>query len=430
MPEMYASTGNRVGKTELAGIILSLVGAILLRPSIANPAEWPVLNASITQDQANLAWGFCERLCYQPRFQHWVDDIVMSPFPTIRFAHGGELTARSTQYDCKYIEGHKFRWINFDEIALGSQESLDVLRMRVADVGGTVVGTGTPRGKNWYYRNCWRPARKEIELAKAESRPARAYTMTATSYDNPHISHKYLRDMESKMSSQQVAQKIYGEFTDDEAKVFSADAIDGVTNPDLNIDYEAIRKLVKGQPISEIERKRAAFLLAGGYWVNAWDLAKQQDWTVCTVLRVDVQPWQLLYFDRYQRVPWPQVEADIKHVADVTGSQAVIYDATGMDTTGDHLDIEEWRVEKFVFTAARKSDMIANLQRCIEHKLLQIPYIPDLDEELHDYEHNDKALVQDCVMSLGMACWAATEAQTAIGPQPAAVAVGSVRSDL
>ncbi len=64
--------------------------------------------------------------------------------------------------------------------------------------------------------------------------------------------------------------------------------------------------------------------------------------------------------------------------------------------------------------------------RCFEHRLVQIPYIEQLDEELHDYEFEDKALVQDCVMSLAMALRQAVSAVERCGPQPPAHAVGSV----
>ena len=425
---MYVSTGNRFGKTELAGVILMIVSAFIVPERIPNPADFPVLNASITQDQANIAWRFCERLAESRRFEHWVDDVVTSPFPTIRLAHGGEIWARSTQHDCKYVEGHKFRLINFDEIALGTKESLDVLRMRVADIDGTVMGTGTPRGKNWYYRDAWRKAENEIAAARAEERRARAFLMTGASYDNPHISHSYLREMESTMSERQVAQKIRGEFTDDAAKPFSSDAVDGCLNPDLNFDYDAVCAYVRGAPMRARQRKRAEFLTSTGYWVCAWDLAKAVDWTVCCALRMDTKPWQLLYFDRYQRRPWPNVESDIKHVADALGSRAVYYDATGMDQTGDHLDIEPWRIHKFMFTAARKTDMINNAVRAMEHQEVEIPYIEPLIEELNDYEWQDKALVQDCVMSFGMSLWGAMENAARVGPQPEAEVGDSLRA--
>jgi len=303
---MFASTGNRVGKTEMIAAALMYITSFVI-PQQAHPSEYPVLNASITQDQANIGWRICERFAMRPRFEHWVDDIITSPFPTIKLAHGGQLWARSTQYDCKYIEGHKFRVINFDEIALGTEESLAVLKMRVADVGGFVSGTGTPRGKNWYYRTEWRPAEREIELAAAEGRTPTVELMRASSYDNPYISHEYIREMEITMSKDAVAQKIYGEFVDDAAKLFKDEAIEGIRNPDLNDDMGRVIAYVDGAPQNDIDRVKAERELAG-YWINAWDLAYSQDWCVGMGIRVDCKPWRLLYFTRFQRIPWPEVE--------------------------------------------------------------------------------------------------------------------------
>jgi hypothetical protein len=43
----------------------------------------------------------------------------------------------------------------------------------------------------------------------------------------------------------------------------------------------------------------------------------------------------------------------------------------------------------------------------MEKKLFQMPYIKQLQDELYNYEWDDKQLETDCVMSLGLACWEA-----------------------
>ena len=322
--EMFMSTGNRIGKSEVAGMALLLTA--MLNPS----DEFPVLNTSITMDQAKIVWNFCERKCYSENFEHWIDDIVMSPFPTIKLRTGTEIWARSTQYDCKHIEGHKFRYVNFDEIALGTAESLAVLKMRVADCDGSIAGTGTPRGQNWYYRDCWRRANRHIEECVRTGERPYAYTIKGSSYDNPHISHAYLDRLKATLTQRQIAQKIYGDFTDDADKPLSAEAIEAATNPDLEVQYKLLCEYVAGGPMPESRLAKARALAETGYWVLGWDLAKHQDWTVCTAMRIDTDPWTILYFDRYQKRPWPEVERHIKAVGERFPHSETIIDASGV----------------------------------------------------------------------------------------------------
>jgi len=214
---MFLSTGNRFGKSEVAAVALLLFAAL-------NPSdEFPVLNASITMDQAQIVWKTAERFALRGNLEHWIDDVLQSPFPTIKFKHGTELWARSTQYDCKHIEGHKFAAVNADEIALMSVESVEVLRMRLIDRSGPLWGTGTPHGKNRYYREVWRPAERRRD----------SFTLTGSTYDNPHIPPEAIERTKATLSERAIAQKIYGEFQDDEGKPFSDDAIGACTNADL-----------------------------------------------------------------------------------------------------------------------------------------------------------------------------------------------------
>ncbi len=389
--ELYMSTGNRFGKSEVAGVVLLLVA--MLNPS----RDFHVLNASITMDQAEIVWRFCERMATEsPNFEHWVDDVVHSPFPTIKLRHGTEIWARSTQNHCKYIEGHKFRCANFDEIADGTPESLEVLKMRVVDCDGFVMGTGTPHGKNWYYRECWKAGQQEQRLARTEKRKPDIFLLAGTSYDNPHVSHDALSKL--RYTDRQRQRRIEGLFLDDDDSPFPVDQVDAMINPDLNPQLEATAGAVNngGGAIQ-------------GSWVVGWDLAKAQDYTVGVGLRTDTRPWQLGYFERFRREPWPKVETRMKVVQDRLDADT-IFDATGVGSvTQDHLDIPLWRTEPFVFTAKTKGELITNLQYCIEKGKVQVPHIEQLRNELYDYQIKDDGLETDCVMALALACWKAND---------------------
>lgn len=385
------TTGARFGKSEVAAIALLIIAML-------NPGEKSVAaNTSITQDQAEIVWGKCEEFVLEsPHFIHWASDIVRNPFPKITLSHGAEIWARSTQYDCKYLRGHSFVALNYDEIAYGSLNDLEVLRMRLADKGGKFTGTTTPRGKNWYWRECWRPGQAEQKNARAEKRKPSIYLLTGRSYDNPWINREYVDTV--RLTERQRQQEVDGLFLDTEDAPFKADTIEAVTNADLN-------DKLKSTMASKDKRN--------GRFVSAWDLAKKADWTVGGVFDVSRKPWELVWFDRFQKRPWPEIERAIKENQARFDSD-VILDTTGIgESTWDHLDVPTWRLNRFDFTNKSKTELITNLQYCIEKKMLTMPFIKQLQDELYNYEWDDKDITQDCVMMLGLLCWRANQEKPA-----------------
>ena len=394
--EKYMATGARFGKSEGTAMDLML-------ETMASPGEI-VCNTSITQDQSEIAWNTAVQWALgSRRFRHWVADVVYSPFPKLTLSHGGELWARSTQYKCKHLRGHKFKRINYDEIAYGNEEDEEVLKLRLADTGGTLSGTTTPKGKNWFYRNCFRPAMAEIRNAEAEKRRARCFVVTGTSYDNPHINHDYLDHV--NLTERQRQQEIGGIFLDNDDAPFKEAHIKACTNADLNDELK----------LTTAAYEEGTLRRPPGRYIAAYDIAKKADWTVGLVFRVDVRPWRLVYYERFQREPWPVVEERMRRCNEIFGGQFG-YDGTGVgDPVGDHLKIRLNRLEEFIFTPKFKTELIQNLVVCLEERKFVMPFIKQMQDELYGYEWDDKALVQDTVMSLAMAAWMMNDEKPAGG---------------
>jgi len=389
--EGYATTGARGGKSDMVAVLLAIFA--MLSPGQGNY----IVNTSITQDQAEVVFNKIEAFLYDsPRTQHWLaGDPVRSPFPTIRFAHGAEIWARSTQYKCKYLRGWSFRALAYDEIAHGHEDDMEVLRMRLADTGGKFIGATTPKRKNWYYRQCWRPAQDEIKTDLANKKTPRVVIGQWSSYDNPHINHEYLNN--ARLTDRQRQQEVDGMFLDDEGSPFTAAEIEAATNADLN---DKLNEIAKASKASEWKADE-------GRYIVGWDLAKKATWCVGTMLRVDCQPWELVWWERFQRKPWPEVERTINENQKQFHAMVVL-DATGVgDPTKDHLDVPFGYLREFIFTNKSKTELITNLQFCMEKKLFKMPFIKQLQDELYNYEWDDKGLENDCVMSLGLACWEA-----------------------
>ena len=66
---------------------------------------------------------------------------------------------------------------------------------------------------------------------------------------------------------------------------------------------------------------------------------------------------------------------------------------------------------QFAGSPAKKANLITNLQRLLGNKEINMPYIPQLREELRIYPKNmdDKGMETDSVIALSLAGYGATE---------------------
>lgn len=78
------------------------------------------------------------------------------PIPTFYFPNGWIIEVHSA-HDPDSLRGPTFDAIWYDEIALGTKESFDIVMPTLLASGGQFLGTTTPRGKqNWLYRAIWK----------------------------------------------------------------------------------------------------------------------------------------------------------------------------------------------------------------------------------------------------------------------------------
>jgi hypothetical protein len=77
------------------------------------------------------------------------------PIPTFFFPNGWIIEVHSA-HDPDSLRGPTFDAIWYDEVALGTKESFDIIMPTLLASGGQFLGTTTPRGKqNWLYRTIW-----------------------------------------------------------------------------------------------------------------------------------------------------------------------------------------------------------------------------------------------------------------------------------
>jgi len=379
-------TGNRWGKSLVQAIKILHRCIFKIRKLKYNTAlKYEAVNASITQDQANIVFDKATRLIKGKKgIELLIKDIKFTPFPHIIFGNGSVFWARSTQRRGEYLLGHDFDYFNFDEVAFEPHPDYvvnQVIQMRLADRAGILDYTSTPKGKNWFYRKCQ-------NLMK---NPETGYVQKGDSRENPFISGEYLQRKLKNLSSQKIAQNISGEFVDDPDQVILEKYISFATSASTGLS----------SPIQ------------GHRYCHGWDLARKRTFTVGITLDITNKPYQVVAFERFQR-EWKDVFVAIRRRKNEYGGEVLI-DSTGL---GDVVlsELQDIKAQGFNFGergGKAKSELIANLQQA--HALCNIayPYIDQkeengdiwtLQDELRNFYWDSN---QDCdaVMALALALW-------------------------
>jgi len=363
-------TGRRWGKSEVSAIQA-------LHFAVTHPRSRQGI-VSVTLDQARLSFDVALAICQrEPLLGSLIEKVKETPFPTLRFKTGAEITVRTAARDGIYLRGHRFSRCIVDEADYLSERLIDeVVRMTLADVGGQLVLISTPRARRGLvYR----------ELQRGLAGDPTIYAQTGPTFENPNVSHDYIRSLRDRMTASAWQREVEGVYADDDAAVFGWQHIQAA--------YESSTWALPEQP------------KPGRRYVQGVDLAKSEDWTVHTVLDATSRPYRLMHWERYQRMPWPAVAARIREVHQRYGCHQTLIDATGV---GDAV-LDEVRdvAQGFVFTRRSKLDLLTGLQVALEKRELVFPFVRELVDELQGYAWDDDKLQTDCVMSLALAVWAA-----------------------
>jgi len=281
-------------------------------------------------------------------------------------------------------------WLWVDEGAQIKEEAWDLaLRPALMDKKGKAIFTGTPKGKNWYFRLWTRGQDDEQTDYKSWNYP---------SQNNPYLDPKEIDEFARDMPKMAYQQEILGVFIDEVGQVF-----------------RSVRACVKGSLEEPQKNKR--------YYMGA-DLGKLQDFTVLSVLDSN---GHLCAFNRFSELDWVFQRKRIVNLAQRYNARLLI-DSSGIgEPVYDELRREQVRVEGYKFTSASKKDLVENLSIKIENQAVSYPEIPVLLSELGNFGYTigktglihygaPEGLYDDCVISLALACWQLkTKAQATVG---------------
>lgn len=363
-------TGRRWGKSEVAAVQA-------LWYALTHPRTRQGI-VSVTLDQARLSFDIVTMLAErEPLVRALVRDVRMTPFPTIRFKTGSEVTVRTTARDGIYLRGHKFHRVVVDEADYLPERIIDeVIRMTLADYGGQLVLISTPRARRGLvYR----------ELSRGLAGDERVYVQQGPTWENPNVDHDYIRALRDRMTEAAWLREVEGQYVDDDAAVFRWD--------DIRAAYEAATWELPEPP------------KAGRRYVQGVDLARDVDWTVHVVLDATKRPYRIVHYERYQRTPYPVVASRIRELHERYRCHETVIDATGVGAAV--LDEVRDVARGLTFTMRTKRDLIGALQLALEKRQLQFPFVRELVDELASYAWDDAKLVTDSVMALALALHAA-----------------------
>lgn len=254
----------------------------------------------------------------------------------------------------------------------------EAIRPTLADLLGDAFLFGTPKGRNFFW--------ELYRMGQDIGRPDWASWQLPTSV-NPRIAPSEIEDMRQMMPAQVFAAEILAEFTDSGGAVFRED------------DIAAAEDGATGERPPEKERR----------YLTAVDVGRRQDATVIWTIDYTDQPYQVVAFDRLERIPYPLIQQRIADRARAYPGKLMVESNGVGDPLIENLDVY---AEPFVTTAKSKVQAIQALALLLEQHRIKARWPEAARRELLAYQWDDRAISQDTVMALAIA---ATELVPAYG---------------
>jgi hypothetical protein len=449
----YAKEGalaasNRWGKTFINSVKLLHRAFYRIRPDdyrfdpvTGRIRDYKCVSVAMSLDQAMLSFNYAYGLATNSKmFRRFVVDQVGTPFPrmTIGVNHGKEseqwradIWARSTAKRAKYLLGHNFNYISWDEAAfdaaIGTGVLDEVIRMRLVDQAGDLDLISSPNGYNMF-QNIW-------SLGQDRTQPD-FYSLSGDIWQNrspktgkPNIDFADIKKKMKRMHPDWVEQNVWGRF----AKLMNIFPLESVMRcyegQDYNViprselmlpvkpNFVIVPKTVKGPGGEESEILVAVQSESRRRYVIGADLARKRDYTCIVVLQLPEQegePMRMVYFDMLQKVQWRDQFTKIKMLSDAFNGAKVVIDSTAQagdmaleQLQNDYFDQAPERVEGYQFSETTKTNLILQLQEAIQSRSVVFPYMQTLVDQLIYYQWDDKKLQTDAVMGFGLAIEAA-----------------------
>lgn len=281
-----------------------------------------------------------------------------------------------TGKDPESLEGEATAGNILDECSKMTEEVYASTRTTTTVTRGPIMAISTPRGKNWFYNRCM-AAKEEMEWALANNKTPHRIFIQAPTTDNPYVSKEAVMDAQKSLPRRLFRQYFLAEFVDsgstfaDFRKCLYNDRIEMLPGKERWFD-ESMPKNKDG--------KYDIKVVIGADW------AKKIDYTVFTAW--DYKKKKMVGFWRFQGVNYIEAIKKVYHFgkqfADV---ELLIHDQTGIgEVIADLLDKTGFPHQGITFTSKNKTFMVNNLIISFEQRDVQIPFWPEMVQELDAYE--------------------------------------------
>jgi len=310
------------------------------------------------------------------------------------FPGGGVIRYRSLD-DPDNARGHTADGVVIDECAdVAERAWYEVLRPMLIDTGGWAWLCGTPKGRNWFWRE------HSAAATRTDSRAWQAPTLGVAIDDgvlvrrshpleNPDVPFSEIEQLWRTLPERTFRQEILAEFIEDGGGVF--------------------------RRVAEAVSEPPGYSDAAQYAMGV-DWGKHNDWTVITVL--DIGARAVVAVDRFNQIDYVLQAHRLRALADRYHPDVIIAESNSMgEPIIEQLQRDNLPVRAFTTTNATKAVIIESLALAFERGEIRIPDNPVLVGELQAYETSrlpsgmvrysaPDGMHDDCVISLALA-WSA-----------------------
>jgi hypothetical protein len=315
-------------------------------------------------------------------------------------ATGGKIIYRSMD-NPDNARGHTADRVGFDEIAdIDPTAYYEVVRAMLIDTGGDFWGMGTPKGRNWF----WREHRAALD--RDDSVSWQVPTLGCEIVDgllirkphlmeNPDIPFSEIEHLYNTLPQDVFKQEILAEFIENEGSVF--------------------RNLLAclNAPNAEPHDHEGHRIIAGVDW------GKQQDYTTISAGCIDCR--REVVRDRFNKIDYSFQRGRLRALHDKWKFAAILAESNSMgEPIIEQLQLENLPVQSFQTTASTKPPLIENLALAFERAEWQFQNDPTWTSELEAYERKvspttgrsqysaPEGMHDDTVMARALMVWQAT----------------------
>lgn len=284
---------------------------------------------------------------------------------------------------------------------------VEVLRPMLMDTNGWLLAGGTPKGRNWFWREWQAAASGDRADSIAFQAPSLGATITADGLvrtphplENPYLPWAEIEHLYATMPERSFRQEILAEFVEDGGGVF-----------------RGVRAVATVPPDSAPDPSHT--------YVIGCDWGKSNDYTVFAVM--DATARQLVALDRSNQVDYTVQRGRLAGLAARWNARVIVAETNAMGTPIiEALARERLPVRPFTTTSASKTVIIDALALAFERGDIHILADPVLLGELEAYESErlpsgltrysaPGGMHDDCVMALALAYSAMGRTSGAVG---------------